>query len=263
MHEKVSRQVDVFDWTSGMKFGHLLLPCATAEVSSEGGKGVTRLCFPFIQASRAVDVEGAIASLCGLTWFLAFILEQDLVASGRLCRVLHKMRIRKEDGDLWFNKGCQSDRIATAIKDGRKSVLYMYVGGGAVDHEQSYLLGGLVVLCKNWRWAALAYAAARVVGLASNNSLGSLNSALVTPYDNEDPDSTSSALPPDFGFRLFCENIWQRASSSCCDLLDDLEKQRRSDRSARSTQSENVGHQLASLKSENYEAVMSLLSESV
>ena len=58
MYEKVNREVDVFDWTSGMKFGHLLLPRATAEVSSKADKGMTRLCFPFVHASGALDHEG-------------------------------------------------------------------------------------------------------------------------------------------------------------------------------------------------------------
>ena len=30
---------------------------------------------------------------------------------------------------------CKSGRIATTIKDKNNSVLYMYIGGGAVDHE--------------------------------------------------------------------------------------------------------------------------------
>ena len=81
--------------------------------------------------------------------------------------------------------------IATAIKDNNNSVLYMYIGGGAVDHEQSYLLGGVVVSYKNWRWAALVYAATRMAGLASNNSLGPLNSALMIPMDGEDGELTT------------------------------------------------------------------------
>ena len=60
--------------------------------------------------------------------------EFDLVATARLCRVSHKMRITTEDGDVWVNKACKSGRIATAIKDNNNSVLYMYIGGGAVDH---------------------------------------------------------------------------------------------------------------------------------
>ena len=60
--------------------------------------------------------------------------ELDLVATARLCRVSHKMRITTEDGDLWVNKACKFGRIATAIKDNNNSVLYMYIGGGAVDN---------------------------------------------------------------------------------------------------------------------------------
>ena len=90
-------------------------------------------------------------------------------------------------------------------------MLYMYIGGGAVDHEQSYLLGGFVVLCKSWRWAALVYAAATVAALASNNSLGSLSSALVIPIDGEDSDSMTSVPPPHLGFHQLCDSIWLRA----------------------------------------------------
>ena len=32
---------------------------------------------------------------------------------------------------------------STAIKENNNSVLYIYIGGGAVDHEQSYLPGGV------------------------------------------------------------------------------------------------------------------------
>ena len=104
---------------------------------------MTRLCFPFLQVSDRLDPENAIASLCCLTWYLAFRLECNLVATARLHLIPHKMRIIKEDGDLWFNKACKSGRIAAAIKEDKKKLLYMYVGGGAVDHEQSYLPGGV------------------------------------------------------------------------------------------------------------------------
>jgi hypothetical protein len=132
---KVNRKVDVFDWSPAMTFSHLLLPCVIAEVSSNPDKGITRLCFPFLQARWGPDPEDAITSLCGLTWHLAYILDKELVARARLRRASHKMRITEDDGDLWFNKSCQSARIATAIKVDRNSFLYMYVGGGAVDHE--------------------------------------------------------------------------------------------------------------------------------
>ena len=149
MHAKVKRSIEVFEWNPAMAFSHLMPPCGIAEVSAKPDKGITRLCFPFLQTSWGPDPEDAITSRCGLTWLLAFILEKDLVEQTRLCRVSHKIRITEDDGDLRFNKSCQSARIAAAIKVDRKSVLYMYVGGGAVDHEQSYLLGCLAVVCKN------------------------------------------------------------------------------------------------------------------
>ena len=135
IYEKVNRAIEICDWKPAMQFGHLLLPCATAEISSQADRGLTRLCLPFLQVADVLDPEDAITSLCCLTWYLAFRVEPALVDRARLHRVPHKMRITKEDGDLWFNKSCWSGRIATAIKDGGKNMLYMYVGGGAVDHE--------------------------------------------------------------------------------------------------------------------------------
>ena len=120
MYEKVNCKIDVLDWRLGMKFGHMLLPCIAAEVSSSENKGITRLCLPFIQSSEARDIEEAITSLCSLAWFLAFILDRSLVATARLCRIPHKTQIKKEDDDMWFNKSCKSARIATAIKENRK-----------------------------------------------------------------------------------------------------------------------------------------------
>ena len=135
MYDKVNRKIDVFDWTSGMKFGHLLLPCVTAELSSKPEKGVTRLCLPFIHFADSLDPEDAVASSCALTWFMGLISERDLVGAARLCRTLHKMRSKEEDGDLWLNQCCKSGRIATAIKDDHKHMLYMYVGGDARDYD--------------------------------------------------------------------------------------------------------------------------------
>ena len=37
--------------------------------------------------------------------------------------------------------------------------MYIYLGGGAVDSEQSRLLLGAVVLAKDWRWAAMTVVA--------------------------------------------------------------------------------------------------------
>ena len=135
-------------------------------------------------------------------------------------------------------------------------MLYMYIGGGAVDHEQSYLLGSLVVSCKSWRWAALLYAAARVATLASNNSLGPLSSALVIPMDGEDSDSTTATH---LGFQQLCDSMWGRVCATCNDMLYDLEKQSRTDRGTRSAQSKCVGVQLDSLRDAHAAEVTGLL----
>ena len=120
------------------------------------------------------------------------------------------MRTEEEDGDLWFNKRCKSVRIPTTIKDGQQIMLYMYLGRGAVDYEQSYLLGGLVAISKQWPWAALASSAARVAGLASNNCLGPLDTALMIPSDHEGTDSITLPHTPHLEFQQLCGNVWHR-----------------------------------------------------
>ena len=249
---------EISNWQPAMRFGQLLLPCATAEVSSQADKAVTRLCLPFIDASGGrLDPEDAIASLCSLAWFLAFLLERDLVETGRVWRVSHKGGSTKEDDDLWFNKPCTCGRLATAIEDGNNTMLYMYIGGSAVYHKQSYLLGSLVVSCKSWRWAALLYAAARVATLASNNSLGPLNSHLMRPMDEDERDSTTETV---CSFQQVCESMWGRVRETCNDLLYELEEEWCTDKSMRSVQSQGVGEQLASLFDAHAADVIDLLS---
>eukprot|EP00974_Lingulodinium_polyedra_P052957 5090082-Lingulodinium_polyedra.AAC.1 len=65
--------------------------------------------------------------------------------------VLHKVEVVQDDGggDLWLNKSCASNRVATGIvipepKKGEKKQWYIYLGGGAVGSEQSRLLSGAV-----------------------------------------------------------------------------------------------------------------------
>ena len=243
-YEKVHRPINLLDWKPAMKFGHLLLPCATAEISSQADKGVTRLCLPFMNASGGlVDPEDAIASLCGLAWFLACLLERDLAATGRLWRVSHKMCSTKEDDDLWFNKPCTCGRLATAIKDGNNSMLYMYIGGSAVYHKQSYLLGSLVVSCKSWRWAALLYAAARVATLGSSNSLGPLKSNLIRPTNEDERESTTKTVD---SFKQVCESMWGRVCRTCKDELYEADEKGCINKSMRSKQLLSVGSQLTS-----------------
>ena len=134
----------------------------------------------------------------------------------------------------------------------------MYIGGGAVGHEQSYLLGGVVVSCKNWRWAALVYAATRIAGLASNNTLGPLNSGLVIPMDGEDGDLAAATQ---VDFEQLCEDMFERANVVCCNhMLWDLGKQSRFDRGRRELQSTTVGIQLDKAKAEHADGVSAFLA---
>ena len=81
----------------------------------------------------------------------------------------HKAEIVEDAaGGVWYNKACRSNRIATTcvdttMKSNKCKRFYMYLGGGAVDQEQTELLSGAVVHAKNWSWAALAVVAARLV----------------------------------------------------------------------------------------------------
>ena len=158
------------------------------------------------------------------------------------------------------NTCCKSGRIATDIKDNNNRVLCLYIGGGAVDHEQSYLLGGVVVTCKHWRWAALVYAAARIVGLACNNSLGPLNSSLVIPMDGEDHEV---AMVTRDAFQTLCNDTWGQANRQCCnEVLVDHTEGSRFDLNCRVRQSEAVGTQLAKERETHEAAVKAFLDDS-
>ena len=136
----------------------------------------------------------------------------------------------------------------------------MYIGGGAVDHEQSYLLDGVVVTCKHWRWAALVYAAARIVGLACNNSLGPLDSSLVIPMDGEDHEV---AMVTRDAFQTLCNDTWGQANRQCCnEVLVDHTEGSRFDLNCRVRQSEAVGTQLAKEREKHEPIVKAFLDDS-
>ena len=86
-----------------------------------------------------------------------------------LTRVWHKAETKvDQEGHLWFNKACAPERVATVIQDPGKAQTKQSIkknkwcaclGGGAVDSEQTELLSGLVIITKNWQWAALTVVA--------------------------------------------------------------------------------------------------------
>ena len=73
-----------------------------------------------------------------------------------------------------------------------------------MDNEQSFLLGGLVVVCKNWKSAAMMYTSARIAGLASNNNFGNIAQELVISDDDDGTDTIPTELLPTFAFPKVC-----------------------------------------------------------
>ena len=144
-----------------------------------------------------------------------------------MCKTLHKMRVREEEGDLWFNKSCHSNLIATTVKKGQKKLVYMYLGGGGVDYEQSPLLQGIVVVCKAWRWAAFAYAAVRLAGLACGNCIGPLRDTLMLHQDElETAKEMKSHTSEEPQLDELCRSLWSRTCEiwSCASEAVPLEK---------------------------------------
>ena len=83
-HKRAMDPVDVCSWDSGLRFGNVLLPGATAEISPTPDRGTTRLCIPFLWPSNSIDPEEAITSICAMTWYFACLHDEDLVHSTRL-----------------------------------------------------------------------------------------------------------------------------------------------------------------------------------
>ena len=108
-----------------------------------------------------------------------------------LTRVWHKAETRvDQDGDFWFNKVCASERVAAVIKDpikaqqGKQKKWYAYLGGGAVDSEQTKLVSGLVIITKNWEWAALTVVASWLLSCSCEcGELSWPNAARIIPIE--------------------------------------------------------------------------------
>ena len=128
------------------------------------------MCLPFIylpdkNGKGKKDVEFMVEALGVLVWMVAreACPHKKLRLAARfskLVRTPHKAEWKGDkDGLLWFNKACETSRMATTIVDttekkGKKKRWYAYLGGGAVDHNQSWLMQGLMILAKDWEWAA-------------------------------------------------------------------------------------------------------------
>ena len=144
----------------------MLTPCAVVELSEDPKGGLTRVALPFLSMWNTSDsVEPMLRALGVVVWHLASAVFPWLLVGCELTTIAHKMEIKEDHGALWFNKACGSSRLATCIFDpartrGKKKQWYAYLGGGSIDVEQSELLAGAVVLCKDWAWAQLTLLAA-------------------------------------------------------------------------------------------------------
>ena len=165
-------------------FGIVLTPCAHVELSEDPRGGLTRVCLPFMSMSKwnmpdssmwqwnmsdsnegQEAVEPMLRALGVVVWYLAKAMFPEKIKECDLTTIRHKMEIKEDHGALWFNKACDSSRLATCILDpararGKKKQWYVYLGGGAIDVNQTELLAGGVVLCKDWAWAELTLLAA-------------------------------------------------------------------------------------------------------
>ena len=104
-------------------------------------------------------VEPMLQAIGALVWHLAEKCYPEKVQGAILKMIPHKTEVVKDDagGDLWFNKSCASNRIATCIVHpdklpGKRKQWYIYLGGEEVDECQSQALLGAVVLAKDWTW---------------------------------------------------------------------------------------------------------------
>ena len=159
-------------------FGILSVPCPVVTLSCKPDGGLTHVCLPFLELGRnrfGSVVEDMIESLGVLVWMVARIVYPAKVdaRSVKLVRTPHKAEWKDDkDGLLWFNKACESGRIATTIVDtsrqkGARKRWYAYLGGGAVDKDQTAFLKGVVVLAKDWEWAACTLVASWLLSCCS------------------------------------------------------------------------------------------------
>ena len=110
-------------------------------------------------------MEPMLRALGVVVWHLAMVVFPEKLKDCELTTIAHKQEIKEDHGALWFNKACGAQRLATCILDPTRARVkrkqwYAYLGGGVIDVDQSDLLAGGVVLCKDWQWAALTLLAA-------------------------------------------------------------------------------------------------------
>ena len=112
----------------------------------------------------------------------------------------HKAGLKEDkEGDAWFQKSCNSDRLAVAYTDPQKPKkghkrLYLYRGGGCLDALATPLMGGLVVRSETQVFAAMVLVTLHFLSgcsPASDELVGFVKECLVVEEDlYVDPETT-------------------------------------------------------------------------
>ena len=76
------------------------------------------------------------------------------------------------------------------------------------------MLSYFVVVCQNWKWAAIAHAAARVAGHACANDLGAFSESLVIGGENAEEGEASAMGSSSAAFIQHCEDIWEQVTGA-------------------------------------------------
>ena len=156
-------------------FGALLVPSVVTQLSEDPSGGVTLLSVPVLSlpclgrlgAARIDDSYGTEPMLNGLAvlcWHLVGLLQPEEIADGKLVALRHKAEVKEVSGSLWFQKACNSNRVASVLfkatqKAGKRKRIYMYRGGGSLDASATSLADSIVVLAKNWILAGVVHLA--------------------------------------------------------------------------------------------------------
>ena len=122
---------------------------------------MTSVCQPLLhlpaQKGFAVDTEPITEALGVLVWFAAHAARPGKVARPPMfARTPHTAEWKGgKEGLTWSNKACESAMIATAImnpelENWQDETMVRIQRRGAVGHDQSYLMQGVVVLVKDW-----------------------------------------------------------------------------------------------------------------
>ena len=67
-------------------------------------KLVLRECVSHSSGLTVQKSRGAITTICAKTWYVAWLLDKDLLQATRLHKITHKTDVNKEEGVLTVNK---------------------------------------------------------------------------------------------------------------------------------------------------------------